>query len=92
FEFERAFSDLPLAYKKGRLTVGPIRSFLGQYIQDGKRVDVELKSDSLSRVFKILTIDGYAALDFIPSEIPFGDYEVTASLSDLESKILLTYE
>ncbi|MEO1257093.1 MAG: hypothetical protein AAFY41_19750, partial [Bacteroidota bacterium] len=81
--FKSAIESIPFKSAKGTLVIGPIESFMGQYIKEGILVHIRIWNEKSMREIKIPVIDGKAELVFKEYFISDGDYTIELKIDEM---------
>ncbi|MBL4605322.1 MAG: hypothetical protein JKY02_06610 [Flavobacteriaceae bacterium] len=88
--FQPALKDFNVVFSKENrtITVGPLQSFLGQFIADGFRVHLKaLKNEKIAYSETKTSLNGYITFYINPSALASGTYEFNIISGDIEKKI-----
>ena len=81
-DFKSIITEIPeVIFENTTLKVGPLTSYLGQLVQDGVEVELQLNEKS----WILLTTDGYVSQELDPLKFPKGTYNLTVKTLGLIS-------
>ena len=91
-EFKAAFADFQMAFSKDnrRITLGPVRSFMGQLIPDGMRILMKIKSPA-GKIHNLNTStrNGVGRIILDPDLFPAGTYAAELEIGGVLKQITL---
>ncbi|GER60025.1 hypothetical protein ULMA_21330 [Patiriisocius marinus] len=88
-DFKSIITEIPKAiFDNSTLKVGPLTSYLGQLVQDGVEVELQLNETS----WILLTKDGYVSQELDSLKFPKGTYSLTVKTLGLESTYPITID
>ena len=92
--FKNAIDGIEVKSNHEKLIVGPLESFMGQYVKEGVLVQIRIWNEESERLIKIPLVNGHAELIFKEYFISNGDYttEVKIDGTHTTKKITVKYE
>ncbi len=91
-EFKAAFADFQMAFSKNNrvITLGPVRSFMGQLIPDGMRILMRIKSSGgKTRYLETSTRNGLGRMILEPEVYPAAAYALEIEIGGVLKRITL---
>ncbi|MBT8210040.1 MAG: hypothetical protein KJP14_05880 [Eudoraea sp.] len=91
-EFKAAFADFQMAFSKDNrmITLGPVRSFMGQLIPDGMRISMRIQSPAGTvHNLETSTRNGIGQMILAPDVFPAGAYTMELEIGGVFKRITL---
>ncbi|WP_405351094.1 hypothetical protein [Nonlabens sp. Asnod3-H03] len=88
-EFEQVFDNYDIQLNDGNrtITVGPLKSFMGQIIPDGVTVELKIKGKNINENYLKQSYNGQVQFKLNPDLIPNGIYNIEVITGGISRKI-----